>query len=120
MISRGVNLLRGVGQRTASFSLYGHDWPILAGHRIGVLIGSANSDLFTHVPTNQPVTVLSAKVQLPFLTFDRTTFLDGGSTPRLERFLAAPRTTLTAGKITTSQTTFNIPGAAPAPSLTGS
>lgn len=110
MISRGVNLLRGVGQRTATFSLYGHDWPIPAGHRIGVLIGSANSDLFTHVPTNQPVTVLSASVKLPFLTYNRTAFLDGGSTPRLERYLAATRSSLSTAKIASSQRTFNIPG----------
>jgi uncharacterized protein len=110
MISRGVNLLRGVGARSFTFSLYGHDFPIPAGHRIGVLIGSGNTDVFTHVATNQPVTLLSASVKLPFLTYDRTAFLDGGSTPRLEQYLAAPRNTLSGAKIASSQTTFTIPG----------
>jgi predicted acyl esterase len=110
MISRGVNLLRGMGTRGFTFSLYGHDFPIPAGHRIGVLIGSGNTDVFTHVPTNQSVSVLSASVRLPFLTYNRTSFLDGGSTPRLERYLAATRNTLSAAKITSSERTFNIPG----------
>jgi uncharacterized protein len=110
MISRGVNLLRGMGTRVFNFSLYGHDFPIPAGHRIGVLIGSGNTDVFTHVPTNQSVSVLSASVRLPFLTYNRTSFLDGGSTPRLERYLAATRNTLSAAKIASSERTFNIPG----------
>jgi predicted acyl esterase len=110
MISRGVNLLRGIGARGFTFSLYGHDFPIPAGHRIGVLIGSGNTDVFTHVPTQQSVSVLSASVRLPFLTYDRTMFLDGGSTPRLERYLGAARNTLSAAKIASSQRTFNIPG----------
>jgi predicted acyl esterase len=110
MISRGVNLLRGMGTRVFTFSLYGHDFPIAAGHRIGVLIGSGNTDVFTHVPTNQSVSVLSASVRLPFLTYNRTSFLDGGSTPRLERYLAATRNTLSAAKIASSERTFNIPG----------
>lgn len=110
MISRGVNLLRGIGARSFTFSLYGHDFPIPAGHRIGVLLGSGNTDVFTHVPTNQPVTVLSASVKLPFLTYNRTAFLDGGSTVRLEQYLAAARNTLSAAKIASSQATFTIPG----------
>jgi hypothetical protein len=110
MISRGVNLLRGIGTRGFTFSLYGHDFPIPAGHRIGVLIGSGNTDVFTHVPTEQSVSLLSASVRLPFLTYDRTTFLDGGSTPRLESYLAATRSTLSAAKIASSLRTFTIPG----------
>jgi predicted acyl esterase len=110
MISRGVNLLRGMGTRVFTFSLYGHDFPIPAGHRIGVLIGSGNTDVFTHVPTQQSVSVLSASVRLPFLTYNRTQFLDGGSTPRLEQYLAATRNTLTPTKIASSLRTFTVPG----------
>src|SRR3712207_8052905 len=75
--------------RTASFTMYGQDWPIEAGHRIGVLLSSANTDEFQHVATRQAVTVRSAKIALPFLTYDRTEFLDGESTPRLESYLSA-------------------------------
>lgn len=87
MISRGVSLLRGVGTKTASYSMYGQDWPIAAGHRIGVLLSSADNDEFTHVPTLADVTVTSAKISLPFLTQDRTAFIDGEATPRLASYL---------------------------------
>jgi predicted acyl esterase len=110
MISRAVSLLRGTGRRTASFSLMGQDWPIRAGHRIGVLISSANSDVWTHVATRTTVTVLSAKIGLPFLTYNRTQFLDGGSTPRLEQYLTQGGATLSSGKIAASQREFNLPG----------
>lgn len=110
MISRGVSLLRGVGTKTASYRLYGQDWPIAAGHRIGVLVSDADTDEFTHVATRSGVTVTSATIALPFLEHDRTRFLDGTSTPRLEAFLAAPTTTLSPEFLAASQVPFALPG----------
>jgi hypothetical protein len=110
MISRGVSLLRGTGRRTASFTLYGQDWPIPAGHRIGVLISGANTDVFTHVATRSDITVRSAKIGLPFLTYDRTEFLDGESTPRLESFLGqASSAPMSDANITAAERAFNLP-----------
>ena len=68
--------------------LYGQDWVVRRGHRLGVLLTGADSDWWTHVPTGTPVTVTEAEVSLPFLTRRRSRFLDGGSTPRLESHLA--------------------------------
>ena len=110
MISRGVSLLRGVGAKTASYTLYGQDWPIAAGHRVGVLVSSADQDEFTHVATRQPVTLTSAKIELPFLSHDRKKFLDGTSTPRLEAYLGAPATTLSQEFLAASTVPFTLPG----------
>lgn len=111
MISRGVSLLRGSGRRTASFTLFGQDWPIPAGHRIGVLVSSANSDIWTHVATRTTVTVRSAKIGLPFLTYDRTEFLPSdGSTSALERWVGLGGASLSEAKIASSEKPFNLPG----------
>jgi predicted acyl esterase len=109
MISRGVSVLRGTGRRTVSYTMYGQDWPIPAGHRIGVLISPADTNEFTHVPTRTTVTVLSAKIGLPFLTYDRTEFLADASTPRLEQYMSAGQTTLSPAKIASSEKAFNLP-----------
>jgi len=109
MISRGVQLLRGTGIRNFSFILYGQDWRIEAGHRIGVLLSSANTDQFSHLATRSTVTVRSAKIGLPFLTEDRTEFLEGGSTPRLESFLASSTASLSSSFIDSVEAPFVIP-----------
>ncbi|MCW2607206.1 MAG: putative secreted protein [Frankiales bacterium] len=109
-ISGGVSLLRGVGAKSASYRLYGQDWPIAAGHRVGVLLSDADTDQFTHVPTNSDVTVTSASIALPFLTRDRRQFLDGDSTPRLEAYLKAPTTTLSPAFLAAHEVPFTLPG----------
>ena len=110
MVSRGVSLIRGIGDRTVSFTLYGQDWFIPEGHRLGVLISSANTDVFTHVATRQTVTVRHAKIALPFLTYNREQFLDGESTPRLESYLEQAKSTpLDAAQLESSEVQFNLP-----------
>jgi hypothetical protein len=76
---------------------------------VGVLISSANSDEFTHVPTNAPVTVKAAKIKLPFLSKNRTRFLPGEGTPRLERFLNGATSHLSKEFIKGAQTAFVLP-----------
>jgi predicted acyl esterase len=109
MISRGVQLLRGIGARDFGFELYGQDWLIEEGHRVGVLLSSANTDQFRHVATRGAVTIHEAKIELPFLSNDRTEFLEGGSTPRLESFLNSSTATLSAAFIEESETAFVLP-----------
>ncbi|HVM12338.1 MAG TPA: CocE/NonD family hydrolase [Actinomycetota bacterium] len=92
LINRGAYLLRGRGTQRATFKLYGQDWRIPAGHRIGVAISDTDvraSNWWAHVPTGQTVTVRSAKIGLPFLYWERDPeeYLDGGSTPDLESHL---------------------------------
>jgi len=49
LISRGAYLLGGTGTILGS-TLYGDDWVLPAGHRLGVLIGSSNSEWWTPHP----------------------------------------------------------------------
>jgi predicted acyl esterase len=86
MVSRGAWLMRSASE-DVSFKLYGQDWVFEPGHRVGVLLSSANSDWWTHAPTNADVTVDQATIALPWLTYERTEFLPGQKTGRLESHL---------------------------------
>jgi predicted acyl esterase len=85
LISRGAYLLSGAGK--ISFDLYGNDWTMPAGHRIGVLLTGANSEWWAHVPTGQQVDVKSAQITLPFLGCRRSNFIEGGQSVKLESYL---------------------------------
>jgi predicted acyl esterase len=111
LISRGATLLRGIGPQRAAIELYGQDWVVRKGHRLGVLVSGANAEWWSHVPTRTPVTVTSAKIGLPFLRHRRTAFLDGKVTLRLEEhrkngFVIVPAATMRDGR-----RTFRLPPA---------
>jgi hypothetical protein len=86
LVSRGAWLMRS-GSEDASFKLYGQDWVFEPGHRVGVLLSSANAEWWTHVPTGADVTVDQATISLPWLAYERTEFLPGQKTGRLESHL---------------------------------
>ncbi|WP_300642675.1 CocE/NonD family hydrolase [Nocardioides sp.] len=88
VISRGTQLVRDAGTTSYSLSLYGQDWRLARGHRIGVLLSGADAGWWVHTPTGSDVVVDEAAIRLPFLTRERRRFLDGESTPRLEEHLA--------------------------------
>lgn len=88
VLSRGARLVRDAGTTSYSLPLYGQDWVVEKGHRIAVLLSGADSGWWVHLPTSSTVTVDEAAISLPFLTRERTRFLRGGSTPRLEEHLA--------------------------------
>ncbi|CAB4733520.1 MAG: CocE/NonD family hydrolase [Actinobacteria bacterium] len=92
LISRGTELLRTAGSTEVRLPLYGQDWVLAKGHRIGVLLSGADASWWLHLPTMTDVVVDSARIALPFLSRDRTRFLQGGSTPRLEEHLAQTAT----------------------------
>ena len=118
MISRGAKLLRSGGK--ARIEMYGQDWQLDAGHRIGVLISSANSEWWVHVPTGAPVTVDSASISLPLLTHERTAFLDGGRTIRLDEYAMDAPFQVAEDVIAAAETRFDLPGpltAAPTPGV---
>jgi predicted acyl esterase len=85
LISRGTYLLGGTGR--VSFDLYGDDWKLPAGHRLGVLIASSNSEWWSNVPTFQPVTVTSASITLPFLRCQRNQTIQGNPSIKLDSYL---------------------------------
>jgi predicted acyl esterase len=86
LISRGAYLLGG--NELASFDLYGDDWKLPAGHRVGVLVTGANAEWWQHVPTGGTVTVRDAQVELPFLRCTRTQTIEGGPSLKLEDYRA--------------------------------
>jgi hypothetical protein len=111
LISRGADLLRGSGRQRATFALYGQDWLVRKGHRIGVLLSGSNREWWVHVPTGATVDVSSAKVGLPFLTYERVAFIDGRATPRLESYLADAVVTVAPSTVRARTKVFRLPGA---------
>lgn len=114
LINRGTYLLREQGNQFATFDLYGQDWRVAAGHRIGVVISdsdAASSGFWLHVPTEQTVTVGNARIGLPFLYWERDAeeYLTGGSTPKLEGHLGN-EISIDSGTIASGQRSFDIPG----------
>lgn len=109
MVSRGTWLLRDQGVQTVKFDLYGQDWLIAKGHRIGVLISGSNTDWWVHAPTNSTVTVNAAKIGLPLLTYKRTKFLDGTSTARLETYKGSMVATVDKETVTAGAKKFKLP-----------
>ena len=121
LINRGTWLNRDLGEQELEFELYGQDWVLRPGHRVGVLLSGSNSEWWVHVPTDQDVEVLAAEIDLPFLSQQRTQFLDGGSTPTLDSHLG--RTFLVSEEtIAGAQADFDLPPALtpPAPGRSGS
>jgi uncharacterized protein len=91
LVNRGAQLVRDVGEQEVSLPLYGQDWYLPAGHRLAVNVSGANTEWWTHVPTRTSVDVSAASADLSFLTFQRTEFLDGSASPRLESYRNAAR-----------------------------
>jgi predicted acyl esterase len=107
LISRGATL---IGLDTHyEFDLYGQDWPLPAGHQIGVLMTSSNADWWTHVPTQGQVRVTHASISLPFLAYNRATFLPGKKPVRLDGYLAGAPFKLAAGTISAATQAFTLP-----------
>ncbi|MEA2254909.1 MAG: uncharacterized protein QOG35_954 [Solirubrobacteraceae bacterium] len=101
--------------------LYGNDWKLPAGHRVGVLLTSSNSEWWMHRPTLQPVTVTGASISLPFRTCEGGTPIAGGPSIKLDAYKGdAPFAVDPATIAAATQPSFALPGAlaacaAPAP-----
>jgi hypothetical protein len=85
LISRQASLAPSDGN--LSLKLYGDDWRIAAGHRIGVLLTTSNAEWWdAATPTLQSVTVDSASITLPFLTYTRPDTIEGGPSIKLDEY----------------------------------
>jgi len=74
---------------TYEFDLYGNDWTVPAGHRLGVLVSTAHAEWWLlAAPTFQDVAVANASVDLPFLKYRRDEHIHGKRAVRLENYLA--------------------------------
>jgi predicted acyl esterase len=84
LISRGTRRVDASG--AFELELLGNDWKLPAGHRVGVLLSSSNSEWWLHLPTLQDVEVKSASIDLPFLTKARTQTIQGEPSVKLESY----------------------------------
>jgi predicted acyl esterase len=109
LVSRGAHLIRGAGSQEVEFELYGQDWPLKAGHRLGVLLSGANAEWWTHVPTGTPVTVESARIGLPTLKYERKRFLDGERTTRLKSHMESAFVEISKEEISEARKRFDLP-----------
>jgi hypothetical protein len=82
-----------------SFDLYGDDWKLPAGHRVGVLVTSSNSEWWLHRPTLQPVTVRAASIALPWRSCDDGAAIEGGPSIKLDSYKASAPFTVAAATI---------------------
>jgi predicted acyl esterase len=110
LLSRYASLVPADGKVT--MDLFGTDWKIPAGHRVGVLVIGSNQDLWLHVPTLTHVTVNGGAIKLPFLTHTRGETITGDKAVRLEQWLEQapfelPQDTIDAG----TSPSFALPGA---------
>ena len=93
LVHRNGRLLPESGKYT--LDLYGNDWQIPKGNRVGILLSTSHSEWWLGaVPTNSTVTVKSATLDLPYLRYFRNERIDGKSAVRLENYLANTPITL--------------------------
>ena len=109
LISRGAHLIRGALEQDVKLELYGQDWPLQAGHRIAVRISDANTDWWLHVPSRTEVEVIEARIGLPFLTYQRSRFIEGLKTPRLKDHLKRHNDGLDTERIEDAERRFELP-----------
>src|SRR3954454_293594 len=86
LISHGTYMLSG--NELASFDLYGDDWKLCAGHRVGVLLTSSNAEWWQYVSTLGTVPTRDAHIALPYLKCTRTATIQGDPSVKLESYKA--------------------------------
>jgi predicted acyl esterase len=69
LLSRSATLVPADGK--VSMDLYGNDWDIPAGDRLGIRVSSADAEWWTPTGTQAPVTVSAGTITLPFLKYTR-------------------------------------------------
>ncbi|WP_330232143.1 CocE/NonD family hydrolase [Nocardia sp. NBC_00508] len=105
VITRGI---APVGD-TAEVRLLAQDWPIAAGHRIGVRITDVVDDVWSHAPAFAPVTVAAASVELPLLAGTRHPDLPGGLTEGIVKWRNEKTIALDPGMLNNATVSMNLP-----------
>jgi predicted acyl esterase len=86
LITRQGFLARSSGEKT--LDLWSADWKLEPGHRIAVRVTDANEDWWVHTPLFDTVQVVGGSVTLPFLTYQRTSTIQGDPGTQLAGYLA--------------------------------
>jgi hypothetical protein len=95
-----------------TLDLWSADWKLAAGHRIAVRVTDTNTDWWAgSVGTQQPVTVKSGTLALPFLTYRRTKTIDGDPGIQLKSYLADTVTVPQALLTSSESKSFALPPA---------
>lgn len=109
LLSRNASTVPADGRVT--LDLYGNDWKIPAGHRIGVLVNGSHAEWWLHPPTPETIDLRSGSVKIPFLTHKRPDTLPGTPAVRLEEWLEDAPFELPEETIKSSETaSFALPG----------
>jgi predicted acyl esterase len=111
LLSRTAQLL-GKGEQHVTPEMYGNDWKLPAGHRLGVLVTTANDEWWTPTPSLSTVTLLRGSITLPFLAKKRTATIAGKRPARLNDWLGAAPFAVDAATIASGTSpTFALPPA---------
>jgi len=103
LLGRTANLL-AQGEQVIHPEMYGNDWSIATGDRLGVLVTSANDGWWQPIPTQTSVALNRGSITLPFLSYLRPASqnLSGYKYPqRLKDWLGG------AGSLTLSPSTIS-------------
>jgi predicted acyl esterase len=101
LLSRTAYLLPA-GLSSIAPEMYGNDWLLATGHRIGVMVSTANAEWWVPIPSLSPVSVLSGRITLPFLSHLRTAQIPGKVPTRLATFKRVAPFTVDAATISES------------------
>ena len=109
LITRQGYLVRSPGASTIPLTLWGADWKLAAGHRIGVRVTDNNQDWWTFAaPSAQSVTVRGGSITLPFLRYRRTQTIQGDPGVQLADYLSTQTASAPADALA-GAVDFNLP-----------
>jgi uncharacterized protein len=115
LITRQGHLVRTPGDSTIPLTLWGADWKLKAGDRIGVRVTDNNQDWWTFAaPSTQSVTVRGGSISLPFLRYRRTQTIQGDPGVQLADYLASQTASAPAAAVS-GAVGFNLPPALATP-----
>ncbi len=111
--NQAVVITRGIApvSETAQVRLLAQDWPIAAGHRLGVRITDVVDDVWSHSPAFAEVTVTAARLEVPVLSLPRTADLPGGVGEAIPKWHRRKTRTLDAGVVNNAVVPMNLPTA---------
>ncbi|MBH0779999.1 CocE/NonD family hydrolase [Nocardia sp. NEAU-351] len=95
---RATIITRGIApvEPRTEIRLLAQDWPIAAGHRLGVRVTDVVDDVWSHAPSGATVTVTAARLEVPLLTEARVPDLTGGGSEAHAKWRVEKTTTLGA------------------------
>ncbi|MGW4366973.1 CocE/NonD family hydrolase [Nocardia takedensis] len=108
---RATVLTRGIAPvaATTAIRMLGQDWPIAAGHRLGIRVTDVVDDVWVHPPTGATVTVVAGRVELPLLDRPRIPDLAGGLSEAHEKWRVQKTTTIGAEVMNNAVVPMNLP-----------